>query len=124
MFNPITIRILRRHHTEQRPEFDDKITVTKLTENRLKVVYVEKSGLEPIVDVAYMGYYQFLTYINRILYLLILDDDPFLSIQFMVPMYPSILVEVPNLKYRLTPILEFLWSACFTWPSARNLSEE
>ena len=124
MFNPITIRILRRHHTEQRPEFDDKITVTKLTENRLKVVYVEKSGLEPIVDVAYMGYYQFLTYINRILYLLILDDDPFLSIQFMVPMYPSILVEVPNLKYRLMQILEFLWSACFTWPSARNLSEE
>jgi hypothetical protein len=128
MFNPMTIRILRRHHTEERPEFDDKITINKITENRLKVVYMEKSGMEPVVDIAYMGYHQFVTYMHRILFLLIIDEDPFLSIQFMIPGYPSTLISVTNLKSNFVPIMELLWSACFTWPTAstnqRNIAEE
>lgn len=121
MFNPITIRILRRCHTEQRPEFDDKITIQKLTENRLKVTYVEKSGLEPIVDISYMGYHQFLTYIYRVFYLLVIDDDPFLSIQFMIPGYPSTLVTVPSLKWQVPQLFELLSSALYTWPTASVL---
>lgn len=118
MFNPITIRILRRCHTEQRPEFDDKITIQKLTENRLKVTYVEKSGLEPIVDISYMGYHQFLTYMYRVFYLLAIDDDPFLSLQLMIPGYPSTLVTIPSLKWQTPHLLELLSSALYTWPHA------
>jgi len=111
---------MRRHHTEQTPEFDDKITITKLTENKLKIMYIEKSGPDTIIDVSYMGYYQFMAYMNRILYMLIIDEDPFLSIQFMVPGYPSTLIMIPNLKERVMLLLELLWSTCVTWPSARS----
>ena len=124
MLHPIILRILRKDHTEQMPEFDDRITITKLTENRLKVVYVEKSGDEPIVDVSYMGYQQFMIYMHRILYLLIVDNDPFLSVQFMMPGYPSTLVTIPNLKERTIPLLEILWSVCVNWPSTGNVPDE
>jgi hypothetical protein len=124
MLHPITVRILRKDHTEQMPEFDDTITIKKLTENRLKVVYVEKSGDEPIVDISYMGYQQFMIYMHRILYLLVIDNDPFLSAQFMIPGYPSTLVTIPNLKERTVGILEILWSTCVNWPSTGNIPEE
>jgi len=124
MLHPITLRILRKDHTEKQPEFDDRITITKLTENRLKVTYVEKSGDEPSVDISYMGYQQFMIYMHRILYLLVIDNDPFLSVQFMIPGYPSTLIMIPNLKERTVGILEILWSVCVSWPSTGNVPEE
>ncbi len=103
---------------------DDKITVTKLAENSLKVVYLERTHNDPLTDIFHMSYHQFLTYMHRVLYLLIVDDDPRVSVEFMVPGYPTILVHVPKLKERFIPLLEFLWSACMAWPSNENLSEE
>jgi hypothetical protein len=124
MLHPIIVRILRKDHTEQMPEFDDTIMIKKLTENRLRVTYTEKSGDEPIVDISYMGYQQFMIYMHRVLFLLVIDNDPFLSVQFMMPGYPSTLVTIPNLKERMTPLLEILWSTCVNWPTTGNVPDE
>ena len=124
MLHPITIRILRRDETKQAPECDDRITITKLTENRLKVVYTEKSEPDVHVDVSYMGYQQALIYLSRVLYMLTIDNDPFLSVQFLFPGYPITLLQIPNLKDRIPMIIETFWTTCMAWPSARNMEEE
>jgi len=120
MPNPLIIRI----YTKEESGLDDKITVTKLAENSLKVIYLERTHNEPQTDIFHMSYHQFITYMHRVLYLLIIDDDPRVSVEFMVPGYPTILVNLPNLKDRFMPLLELLWSACLTWPSAENQMEE
>jgi len=120
MSNPLIIRI----YTKEEAGLDDKITVTKLAENRLKVIYLERTHNEPNTDIFHMSYHQFITYMHRVFFFLIIDDDPRVSVEFMVPGYPTILVHIPNLKERFTPLLELLWSTCFTWPSSENLSEE
>ena len=120
MPNPIIIRI----YTKEESGLDDKITITRLAENRLKVIYLERAQGEPVTDIFHMSYHQFITYMHRVLYLLIIDDDPCVSVEFTVPGYPAILVNLPNLKDRFMPILELLWSACMSWPAAENLSEE
>ena len=122
MLHPISVRILRRDHKEQMPEFDDCITIRKLTENRIKVTYVEKSGDEPIVDISYMGYQQLMIYIYRVLFLLVIDNDPFLSVQFIFPGYPSTLITIPNLKDRIPTMMELVWSTCVSWPSSSSAS--
>jgi hypothetical protein len=104
------------------PEFDDCITIRKLTENRIKVTYVEKSGDEPIVDISYMGYQQLMIYIYRVLFLLVIDNDPFLSVQFIFPGYPSTLITIPNLKDRIPTMMELVWSTCVSWPSSSSVS--
>ena len=120
MANSLIIRI----YTKAEAGLDDKITVTKLAENRLKVIYLERTHQEPQTDIFHMSYHQFITYIHRVFYFLIIDDDPRVSVEFMVPGYPTILVHIANLKDRFAPLLELLWSACYTWPSNENLPEE
>jgi hypothetical protein len=120
MSHPLIIRI----YTKNESGLDDKITVTKLAENRLKVIYLERAQGESLTDIFHMSYHQFLTYIHRVFYLLVIDDDPRISVEFNVPGYPAILVHIPNLKERCTSLLEFLWSACLSWPSAENLPDE
>jgi hypothetical protein len=56
--------------------------------------------------------------------LLIIDDDSRVSVEFMVPGYPTILVHITNLKERFIPLLELLWSTCLMWPSSENLPDE
>ncbi len=89
-----------RIYTKEESGLDDKITVTKLAENRLKVIYLERTHNEPLTDIFHMTYHQFLTYMHRVLYLLIIDDDSRVSVEFMVPGYPTILVHITNLKER------------------------
>lgn len=120
----ITIRFLRREATgfaDGRPSTDDVLTVTKLGENSVRLVYTENSGDGKTIDVMQFTYQQLIAYLYRVFWLLGLDDDPFKSVQFFIPGYPTVLIEINSLQQNVNVLLELVMSTCFAWPAIGRL---
>ena len=118
--NEILIRFLRRAangNARMNPATDDTLKIVKLGENSVRCLYTEKSGGDRICDSMIFTYQQLLVYLYRVFFLLGLDEDPFKSVQFFIPGYPTILVEVTMLQRNLPQIMEILTATCWTWPS-------
>jgi len=96
---------------------DDTIKVTKLGENSVRVVYTEKTEDGLTTDVMTFTYHQLLCYLHRAFFLLSLDDDPFQSMQVVLPGYPMSLIPVAEIKKHVPTILELVMSVCLTWPA-------
>lgn len=107
-------RVDLHHHSGSQ---DDTIKVTKLGENSVRVVYTEKTDDGVTTDVMTFSYYQLLGYLHRAFFLLSLDDDPFQSMQVILPGYPMSLIPVAEIKKHTPVILELVMSVCLTWPS-------
>ena len=117
--HPITLRFLRKTRTglaDPDPRTDDQLTIVKLSENSVRVVYREIQDGIQLMDVNHMNYMQLNAYICRIFWLLALDDDPFKSVQFFIPGYPTILIDVTKLQAIIPQILEMLSSTYTSWP--------
>jgi hypothetical protein len=96
---------------------DDTIKITKLGENSVRVVYTEKTDDGSTTDVMTFSYHQLLCYLHRAFILLSLDDDPFQSMQVILPGYPMSLIPVAEIKKHIPMMLELVMSVCLTWPS-------
>lgn len=120
----ITIRFVRvqtNGFADGYPASDDVLTVTKLGENSVRLIYTETSGDGKVVDVMQFTYQQFIAYLYRAFWLLGLDDDPFKSVQFFIPGYPTVLIEVTSLQQHINVLLELVTSTCFAWPTIGRL---
>lgn len=120
----ITIRFLRQQangFANGRPSTDDILTVTKLGENSVRLVYSEASDDGKTIDVMQFTYQQFIAYLYRVFWLLGLDEDPFKSVQLFIPGYPTILLEVGTLRQNVNVLLELVMSTCFAWPTIGRL---
>ena len=115
----IQMRFIRRGSND--PDRDDILKVTKLGENSLRIVYTEKNEYDSFTDYLQVNYNQFISYIYRMITLLTLDEDPFQSVQFFIPGYPTLLISVATLKVQTPYILEMIISTLWNWP---NIGQE
>jgi hypothetical protein len=99
------------------PRRDDAIKVERLGENNLRVSYTERSADGTLVDISMMTYQKFFHYIQRVFMMLSIDDDPFHSVQLMIPGYPVSLMTVGALKANLYTILDTIITTCWQWPA-------
>ena len=111
----IQIRFIRRGPAD--PSRDDILIVTKLGDNSLRVVYTEKNHYDSFTDLLTITYAQLVSYIYRTIQLLTLDEDPFQSVQFFVPGYPTLLLGVDKLKENTGNILEMISFTMLNWPT-------
>jgi hypothetical protein len=121
----ITIRFIRvqaNGFADGYPSSDDVLNVTKLGENSVRLVYTENSSDGKVIDVMQFTYQQFIAYLYRAFWLLGLDDDPFKSVQFFIPGYPTVLIDVKSLQQHVNVLLELVMSTCFAWPAIGRAS--
>jgi hypothetical protein len=116
--NPMNFHLIRRADLNRRSgTYDDTIKVTKLGENSVRVVYTEKTRDGNTTDVMTFNYHQLLCYLHRAFFLLSLDDDPFQTMQVVLPGYPMSLIPVAEIKKHSATVLELVMSVCLTWPA-------
>ena len=110
----IQIRFIRRGANS--PSSDDILKITKMGENTVRIFYTEKNEYDAFVDFMTINYTQLIAYIYRVIQLLTLDDDPFQSVQFFVPGYPTFLIGADKVKNHTGYILEMISSTLMNWP--------
>lgn len=106
------------------PATDDLLKIIKLGENSVRCLYTEKSADSRTCDTMIFTYQQLMAYLYRIFFLLGLDEDPFKSVQFFIPGYPTVLVEVTALQRHLPQIMEIMTATCWSWPSVGRAPAE
>jgi len=102
---------------------DDILKVNKIGENSLRLAYSERNKYDTFTDFLTVSYAQFIAYIYRTITLLTLDEDPFQSVQFFVPGYPTLLLGVDSLKENTGYILDMLTNTLSNWPTASRFNE-
>lgn len=118
-YHPITVRFIRRTangSAERNPRLDDILTIHKLGENNLRVVYVEQTVDGIMRDTALMTYQKLTHYLMRIFWMLAIDEDPFQSVQFYIPGYPQILIKVCTVQNNLPVLMDIIINTCWHWP--------
>jgi len=114
------IRQVRGQFAEINPLRDDILTIARQGENALRLVYTEKSEDGPVVDVMNFSQQQTMSYICRVLWLLGMDADPFQSVQFFLPGYPTFLITTNAIMHNVPQIIDIIYSVCLSWPAAGN----
>jgi len=64
-----------------------------------------------------MTYQKLIHYLYRVFWMLSLDEDPFQSVQFIVPGYPTTLIRVDSLRGQLAGVMDILTATMFQWPT-------
>ena len=126
-YHIIQIRFIRRTRAgiaDNNPQNDDILKIIRLGENSVRLIYTEKSDDVVMVDVMNFNYHQMVSYLYRLFWLTGLDEDPFQSVQFFIPGYPTFLIQVPALKDNVTRILDLIVSTCWNWPTIGELRQE
>lgn len=118
--HPIYIHFIRRTangaaQTDSR--LDDTLRIQKLGENNVRVIYSERSEDGCIVDTTLMTYQKLIHYLYRVFWMLSLDEDPFQSVQLIVPGYPTTLIRVDTLKGQLAGVMDILTTTMWHWPT-------
>ncbi|NDE15068.1 hypothetical protein EBZ80_09080 [bacterium] len=117
--HPIDIRFIRRRsndRAEANPQFDDILKIHKLGENNLRVTYVEQTEDGVMRDTTMMTYQKLVHYLLRVFWMLSIDEDPFQSVQLIIPAHPQILIGVSTLQTHLPVLLEIIVGTCWHWP--------
>jgi hypothetical protein len=114
-YHPIILRFIRKERSES-PRMDDQLQIKKLGENNLRVLYVDSSEEGQLHDVIHMTYHKLFHYVTRIMWLLTVDADPFVSVQVNVPGFPVTLIPVAELQKSMMPLMDMLINTCWQWP--------
>ena len=117
------IRQVRGEYADSNPNRDDILTITRMGENALRLCYTEKSEDGAVVDIMNYTQQQTMSYMYRLLWLLSMDSDPFQSVQFFLPGYPTFLVLTRMITQNVPQILDIIFSVCLTWPSISQRPE-
>jgi hypothetical protein len=118
--HPIYIHFIRRTangRAQTDSRLDDTLQVQKLGENNVRVTYTERSEDGRIIDTTLMTYQRLIHYLYRIFWMLSLDEDPFQSVQLIVPGYPTTLIRVDTLRAQLGGVMDVLVNALWHWPT-------
>lgn len=102
------------------PLMDDRLVISKLGENNIRVSYTERSHDGRLVDTATFGYHKLIHYLTRVLWMVTIDTDPFVSVQVMIPSYPTSLIPVDRLTSAIPVIMDMVLGVCWQWPTVSN----
>lgn len=91
----IQIRLIRKDQSD--PEMDDRIAIETIAEDMYNV-YFKTSDLTRIYHELQLSGQELDVYIHSLLILLANDRDAFESVQFLLPGFPSILLNPKDLK--------------------------
>ena len=119
-YHTIQLRFIRRTQSgvaDHNPLHDDVLKITRLGENSVRLVYSEKSDDTVMLDIMNFNNHQMVSYLYRLFWLTGLDEDPFQSVQFFIPGYPTFLLQVPILKENVPRVLDLIISTCWNWPT-------
>ena len=125
-YHPIQIRFIRQvrgSHADTNPNRDDILNITRIGENSLRLSYTEKSEDGVITDIMNYSQQQTMSYMYRLLWLLSMDSDPFQSVQFFLPGYPTFLVLSSAIQRNVPQILDIVFSVCLSWPAVGRVPE-
>lgn len=125
--HPIFIHFIRRTanglaQTDSR--LDDTLRIQKLGENNVRATYTERSEDGPLVDTTLMTYQKLIHYLYRVFWMLSLDEDPFQSVQLIVPGYPTTLVRVDTLRGQIGSVMDVLVNTMWQWPTIGRPDED
>jgi hypothetical protein len=126
-YHPIQIRFIRQvrgSYADANPNRDDILTITRIGENSLRLSYTEKSEDGVITDIMNYSQQQTMSYMYRLLWLLSMDSDPFQSVQFFLPGYPTFLVLSSAIQRNVPQILDIVFSVCLSWPTVGQQRSE
>jgi hypothetical protein len=116
----VQIRFIRRRpsgEAETDHSRDDILLISRVSENSLRLSYTEKNEDGSVVDIMNYTHQQAISYLYRVLWFLGLDEDPFQSVQFFLPGYPTSLILVKNVKPIIPQLLESVYSVFQMWPA-------
>jgi hypothetical protein len=112
-YHDIEIRFVRKAILNKQ---DDVLRITHVGENSLRLIYTEWSDDGPTVDIMTYKTNQLIAYLYRVFWLLGLDEDPFESVQFFVPGYPSFIIPIRVVKENASHLLDLVVATCSEWP--------
>ena len=115
-YSPILIYFIRRTEGDN-PDRDDCLRIEKLGENNLRLTYTERSVDGPIIDTALITYQKLAHYLCRLFWILSIDEDPFQSVQTMIPSYPTFRLSAEALKTNMNTVLDMVMTTCWHWPA-------
>lgn len=114
-YNDIWMRFIRGNGLSA--ETDDTLVIAKRADQTVTATYREwNKGPVSQIDTQTLTYPHLFAYLWRIFWIVGMDDDPFVEVQFNIPGYPCFLVSVAKLQANLTPIMELLMSTVWSWP--------
>jgi hypothetical protein len=115
-FAPILIYLTRPDKTSKSDDII-KIRPSEDNERLLNVLYLDKDSKKNYTfDDSWDNV---VLYLQRILTVLPYDSDPFKSVQFTLPAYPSVMIKVEDLEYEekyLATVFDMMKSVVNGWP--------
>ena len=106
---PLEIRLLRKVGN------DDIITISPVVDS-YKITF--NDGLSKSTHFFYANGQEVIRYVEDLFYLLVDDIDPFTSIQFLFPCFPSVMYKIPDfdMSHIRRTIRDRLVATLHNWP--------
>ena len=119
----IVVRFIRRTDedgSDHDADTDDVLKIVHQQNNMLRFIYTERSGDEADHDTSTFTHHDAISHMYRMFWITSLDEDPFRSIQFFLPSFPSFLVSVAVVKQNMNQILDLFLAIFRSWPAVSN----
>jgi hypothetical protein len=116
----IQIRFIRRMpdgSADTNTGRNDLLRIAYLNENSKRILYIERSDEYATIDLVVCDNQQLLAYLYRLLWLTSLDEDPFHSVRFHIPGFPSMAMSVASVQAYIPNLLDIILSLCWNWPT-------
>jgi hypothetical protein len=113
----IQLRFIREtRDVEDEAQRDDLLKIVHQQDNLLRFTYSERID-EPVDDTNTFTHQDAVSYLYRLFWITGIDEDPFRSVQFFIPGFPSFLLTVATVKQNLNSILDLFFSVFRAWPA-------
>lgn len=96
---------------------NDLLRISYLNENSKRIIYIERGSEYAAIDLVVCDNQQLLAYLYRLLWLTSLDEDPFHSVRFYIPGFPSMAMSVATVQAYVPNLLDIILSLCWHWPT-------
>lgn len=116
----IQIRFIRRMpdgSADTNTGRNDLLRISYLNDNSKRILYIERGNEYATIDIVVCDNQQLLAYLYRLLWLTSLDEDPFHSVRFYIPGFPSMAMCVASVQAYIPNLLDIILSLCWNWPN-------
>jgi len=117
----IQLRFIRETREADDAQRDDILNIVHQQDNLLRFTYSERSDDDSIeTDTNTFTHQDAVSYLYRMFWITSIDEDPFRSVQFFIPGFPTFLMSVAAVKQNMNNILDLFFSVFRAWPAVSN----